>query len=289
MKIIHISDTHIGSEKIASMNAERMNMFVDDLLRHRLADPKKDVILHTGDLINSATGQNRYDAKKILDRLDHEGYRVILCPGNHDYGNNIAMEATKAKIFKTEFAPYIFHGARQEFPVLIPFDDHVFIGLDSNADELNCWQRFFAEGHLGQKQLEKLNDMLDSDSVRGRKIILYMHHHPFYYGYSVKPDICDKNPLPHLLAGFTRSFRRLKDAYSLCQIIRNRIDVLCFGHMHHGLDCSGESSKYGIKLALDGGSITCADNNSDRMRYRIIDLESMTHEVRMIRMPRLSP
>lgn len=278
MKLVHISDTHIG----AGENADRLNRLVDSLLRNN--DPESCVVLHTGDLIDSATGENRREARKILDRLAQNGFRVFLSPGNHDYGGKSGVDEHEAKIFKEEFASYIFDSAQQGFPVLTPLGDkYVLIGLDSNAAELNCWNRWYAEGHLGSAQLDRLNHMLDSDLVRDKKVVLYLHHHPFYYGYSVRPDIGDKDFFWHLKVRFTRLFRRLKDAYSLCQIIRDRVDVLCFGHMHLGLDCSGESGKYGIKLALDGGSTTCTEGDSDRMRCRIIDLDELTYKVRMIK------
>lgn len=283
MKLVHISDTHIG----AGENADRLNRLVDDLLIH--TDPKNCIVLHTGDLIDSATGENRREAKKILDRLAQNFSRVLLSPGNHDYGDKSGVGEHEARIFKEEFASYIFGDAQRDFPVPTPLGkEYVLIGLDSNAAELNCWNRWYAEGHLGSAQLDKLNRMLDSDSVRGKKVILYLHHHPFYYGYSVRPDIGDKNFFRYLKVRFTRLFRRLKDAHSLCQIIRDRVDVLCFGHMHLGLDCSGESGKYGIKLALDGGSTTCTEDDSDRMRCRIIDLDGLTYQVLMIKNDRWS-
>jgi hypothetical protein len=98
------------------------------------------------------------------------------------------------------------------------------------------------------------------------------------------PDVGDGRPLSHLVSRLTRPFRRMEDAYSLCQIIRDRAPVLLFGHMHEGLDCSGESGKYGIGLALEGNSTTETENIHDRLRYRIIDLATMTHITRMLKM-----
>jgi len=279
MKIIHLSDTHIGT----GANAARSTLVVDDLIRHPPDELARCVVVHTGDLIHAATPDNRQTGKALLDRLSTAGYRVIMCPGNHDYGDTFEVNNEAARIFKQEFASYLFHDEPHAFPVLHRLnDDTALIGLDSNAAELKFLQGLFAEGHLGASQLDRLNRLLDTSALAGKKIVLCLHHHPFYYGYSVMPDVGDGNLLKHLTARLTRPFRRMKDAYSLCQIIRDRAQVLLFGHMHEGLDCSGESAKYGIPLALDGNSTTDADNGHDRLRYRIIDLATMKHDVRII-------
>lgn len=278
MKLIHISDTHIGRGD----NALRFERVVDDLLANPPDAPGNCVIVHTGDLIDSATDANRQAGRLLLDRLATR-YRVLLCPGNHDYGDAVSVDEEAAQAFQLAFGDYIFQGKPQEFPVLSEVGNHVFIGLDSDAEELSFWERWFAEGHLGGKQLSSLNQLLDSPAVTGKQVIIYLHHHPFSFGYSVMPDVGDRNPMNYLYVQLTRPFLRLKDAYSLCQVIRDRAQGLLFGHMHFGLDCSGEARKYGIGLALDGGSTTCADNDADRMRYRVIDLSDLSQTVRMLK------
>lgn len=276
MKIIHISDTHIGF----GSNLSRFNVLVDELIADPPDEPSRCIVLHTGDLIDAATEANRIAAKQILQRLEAVGYRILICPGNHDYGDKIRIDRADSRLFLRDFSGYIFQNQPAEFPVLYEADGCAFIGLDSNEAELSLWEHWFAEGYLGKSQLEKLNHLLDQ--VRDKYVILYLHHHPFYYGYSVMPDVGDKNLLSHFIAWLTRPFRRLKDAYSLCQIVRDRVDLLCFGHMHHGLDSSPESRKYGIPIALDGGSTTCTDDDTDRMRYRIIDTKHGVQSMRMI-------
>ncbi len=280
MKIIHLSDTHIG----AGANEERTDLVVEDLIKNPPDDPGQCAVVHTGDLIHAATPGNRLAAKSRLDRLRESGYRVILCPGNHDYGDSLGVSSEEARTFREEFASYLFPEGPREFPVLHRLgDDHVLIGLDSSAAELKFPQGFFAEGHLGAPQLDRLNRLLDADALKGKNAVLCLHHHPFYYGYSVMPDVGDGHLFKHLTARLTRPFRRMKDAYSLCRIIRDRVQAVLFGHMHEGLDCSGESAKYGIPLALDGSSTTDADNVNDRLRYRIIDPAATAYTVRMIR------
>lgn len=280
MKLIHISDTHIGRGD----NAMRFERVVDDLLAHPPGATQDCLILHTGDLIDSASDANRRAARVLLDRLATR-YRVLLCPGNHDYGDATSVDEEAAEAFQKAFGDYIFQGKPARFPVLSEVgDDLVLIGLDSNAEELNFWERWFAEGHLGEEQLSELDRLLDSHAVAGKQVVVYLHHHPFSFGYSVMPDVGDRNPLYYFYVHLTRPFLRLKDAYSLCQVLRDRAQVLLFGHMHFGLDCSGDGQKYGIRLALDGSSTTCADNDTDRMRYRVIDLSDRSYTVRTLKL-----
>lgn len=279
MKLIHISDTHIG----CGDNAFRFERVVDDLLANPPDHPANCLIIHTGDLIDCATEANRRAGRLLLDRLATR-YRVLMCPGNHDYGDAMSVNEEAAQAFLCEFGDYIFQGQPPVFPVLSEMGNHVFIGLDSNAAELSFWERWFAEGHLGEKQLASLNQLLDSPALAGKQIFIYQHHHPFSFGYIVMPDVGDRNLLHYLYIQLTRPFLRLKDAYSFCQVLRDRVQGLLFGHMHYGLDCGVEGRKYGLKLALDGSSTTCTDNDADRMRYRVIELSDLSQTVRMLKL-----
>lgn len=279
MKIIHLSDTHIGHKL---MN-ERFELLIGDLTRRRPLNPESHLLIHTGDLIHRASADNREAARVMLNRLRAFGYPVLLCPGNHDYGDSLRVGAKAAREFREVFADYLFQdGSDEGFPSLHLRGDCAFIGLDSSASELHGLDRLLAEGQLGWEQLSRLNALLDSQSLRGKRIVIYLHHHPFAAGYSVSPDLGDGRLLFHLFTSLTRPFRRLKDAHTFTSIVRDRAQVLLFGHMHHGLDCSGEAMKYGIPLALDGGSSTCAETGDDRMRYRVIDLATLTRETRFL-------
>jgi len=112
-----------------------------------------------------------------------------------------------------------------------------------------------------------------------------LHHHPFFDSYVVAPDIADGHYFSHLLGWNTRRLRRLKDAYSLLQIIRDRADMVLFGHQHYGYDYSAEGRRYGVPIALDGSSSTCTEMDTDRMRYRIIDTNTGQITVRLVTLP----
>jgi 3',5'-cyclic AMP phosphodiesterase CpdA len=293
VKIIHLSDTHVGY----GGNEMLLRKIVEDLTKSRPCDTKQHLLIHTGDLVDDAANPSASKAARaLLEELREFGYGVLLCPGNHDYGDSMSMTRQHADDFRSAFGDFFYlqgdtcamgaralaNGTGDIFPVVHIIADIALIGLDSCWAEMNWLDRFFAEGKLGVEQLLDLNMLLDRPELAGKKIIIYLHHHPFYYGYKVKPDLSEAHAWSHWLASVTRSFRRLKDAYSFNQIVRDRVHVLLFGHVHFGLDCRAESRKYGIPLAFDGSSSTCMSMDTDRMRYRIIDLDNMTSETRFI-------
>lgn len=279
MHIIHLSDTHCGT----GTHTARMNLLVDDILS--FGDPANTVVVHTGDLIDTSSLAQMEEGRTILQRIADSGRTVLLSPGNHDYGDKWRMSAPQAAVFKQTLKDFIFHDGSAVFPVVTLTDEVAFIGLDSNQGEMGWWSRWFAEGSLGHHQLERLNKILDRPDVKKRTVVLYMHHQPFMGAFSVKPDVADKQFLSHLMRWHNSRYLRLEDAYTFVQVIRDRIDILLFGHRHLTLDYQAEAVRYGFKMALDGSSSTSAKMDTDRMRYRVIDTQAGTYDVRFVNFP----
>ncbi len=287
MKIIHLSDTHIGHGDCAL----QFRKIVDDLTLWRPCNPGQHLIIHTGDLVDRASDSASLAlADQLLSELRGFGYRILLCPGNHDYGDSLSLSAGLAMQFRSRFREFLFPDQGQAkdageacFPTLHSVGNCAFIGLDSNWGELNWYDRLFAEGEFGKEQLARLDDMLDRQLASGNRVVVYFHHHPYPYGFMVNPGLGESAAIGQWIMRLTRSFRRLKDAYSFNQIVRDRAQLLLFGHMHFGLDCRAESGKYGIPLAFDGSSSTGKDMVGKMLRYRIIDLDSLVAETRFLK------
>lgn len=279
MKIIHLSDTHVGYGD----NERRLRALLHDIAE--LGAPQDHVVVHTGDLIHHGHPDERRLGRALLDTLADQGWRILLAPGNHDYGDSLHVDPQWAADFRQHFAPFIFGAAPAQFPVLTLLDDCAFIGLDSNEAEMGFWERWMAEGYLGEGQISRLNALLDSTALQGRTVVLYLHHHPFFDAPVVRADVGDHGYLSHLFGWNTRRFRRLKDAYSLMQCVRDRADILLFGHQHFGLDYSAEGQRYGIRTALDASSSTATQMDTDRMRYRVIDTATGAVVTRFVGFP----
>ena len=284
MKIIHISDTHIGS----AHGAQRFLRIIDDI-HQVVASDGPWVLVHTGDLIDEALEPQRALARQLLAQLarlpDGRVLPILLAPGNHDYGWSWHTDWQAARDFRAAFAAPIFGHELPGFPVLRVLDDCAFVGLDSSAMEFGLLKGLFAKGELGQAQLWRLNALLDRPELQGLYKVVYLHHHPFIDGYSVRPDVADRHFLNKITKWYGRGLLRLKDADSLMQVLRDRVDLLLFGHRHHGLDHRFEAQRYGIGMAFDGSSTTAEKTDADTMRYRIIDTTTSAVLVRRVPLP----
>lgn len=276
MKIVHLSDTHCG----VRANLERLDSIVSMIVR--TYDPRNTIVVHTGDLIDSYNELNCRLASASLKPLRNCGFRILLCPGNHDYGNRAYTDNVFAQAYRDYFAKDIFGDNSHVFPVVNYVGDCAFIGIDTMQDELGFFSRIWAEGNIGPSQREKLTRRIKEAKDEGKKVVVYMHHHPFINGYSIRPDIGDPNMALRMLQWLTKPFRRLKDAYSFIMLVRDRVDVLLFGHQHTGLNHAFEAERYGLKIALDGSSSTVHDMPMDDMHIRVIDTDTMTSETVLI-------
>lgn len=237
-KIIHLSDLHIGYQNCAL----QFNTLVDSIIFTKT--PASDyVVVVTGDLVDDANVQSSYSqAKHYLDKLKQAGFTVLVVPGNHDYGTGMWASKEYVSVFKETF----FNDVTVSYPKLDIIEDIAFIGLDSMAEELDWPDNLFAEGELGQSQLQRLKDLLNQPHVKECvKKVVYLHHHPF-------------DPQP---------FHQLKDSENLKQIIEGRIDALLFGHNHAGKVWNGI---WHIPRCYDAGTATGKENGC--ICWRVIDL-----------------
>ena len=203
----------------------------------------------SGDSHNPA---NYEEAKSYIDKLKAAGFKVLVVPGNHDYGTGAWGSEKYVSLFNQTF----FNNTQIEYPKLDILDDIAFIGLDTMAEELNWYDRMFAEGELGDAQLDRLDALLKSNEVETCKYrVVYMHHHVFH----------------------PRPLRQLKDAEKLGKKLRPQdIDALLYGHNHAGGKHNG---KWGIPRSYDGGTATRKDNGNHP--HRVIDLNAMHDGIMM--------
>ncbi len=241
-KIIHLSDTHIGHQDCGS----KFSTIIDNI--SFLKQPAHNyVIIITGDLADNGNRPDQCDeAAQAVRKLEKKGYRVLVVPGNHDYGTGTMGNIKNVRLFKKR----LFNNPDLTYPKLDVIDEMAFIGLDSSAGELNWYDRVLAQGELGSKQLERLDNILGDKAISGLKKIVYLHHHPFDF----------------------KLGRQLKDSNNLRSIIENRIDVLLFGHYHRSRISAGKifHGVWGIPRCYNAGTSTHKNGNPGF--HRVIDL-----------------
>lgn len=240
MKIIHLSDPHIGFENCT----ERFRIIVENIIS-RIHPASDHVIVITGDIADDATDPDQYpEAKRLIDKLKDAGFQVLVCPGNHDYGTGTFHFAR----FRMVFGEVFFRDPHIEFPKLDIIQNTAFIGLDTMHGMMRWWTHWTSQGWITSKQLKQLNKILLSPIVKScRHVVVYMHHHPFKFRW--------------------RFF--LRDAYTLKRILKkHKIAALLFGHYHLGL---AYPNQCGIPRCYDGGTATSKLNSPSP--HRIIDLD----------------
>lgn len=230
-RIIHMSDFHVGYNDFD----QRLRMIADNLIIEKGDKANEYVIIVTGDLVNDANYRGSYEkVKACFDVLNKAGFEHILAiPGNHDYGTGDMGDQKFVKEFQR-----VFYGREIMFPKKDIIDDIAYIGLDSMDDELNWYDKIWAEGELGKRQLKLLVKMLREEDVRAcKKRVIYLHHHPFTW-----------RPLHQL-----KDSRKFKNILTRAMAEGISIDALLFGHDHQG---NAHNGKWGVPRCYDAGTST---------------------------------
>lgn len=243
-QIIHLSDLHIGYRDCG----QKATKIVKNIIKHE--NPVNSIIIITGDIVDQARRDKDLAAGlELIQELRKHNFRVLLCPGNHDYGTGLMNPPKTAQNFRKLFLPQV-----KEFPQVDIIENTVFIALDTGAEELRWYDRLFVDGGLGAAQLARLDKILADPQIKTKTKVLYFHHHLF-------PNIpcC-----------------QLKGSKKLKAVIENKIDIVLYGHMHFGWS---NNKTWGIKIMLDGGSSTgkkMAKIFSIRIKHRGIDLTDLS-------------
>jgi len=273
IKFVQLSDLHIhgSNKKNDNVNTQKIVNYIGEKYSG-LKKKDKPVVLITGDITDDGKKSQYKNAVKLIQPLVDAGFKVLACPGNHDYGlaGNFYTEKSQQR-----FQDYILadllgikKAGRSDvkmekiYPTVDKINGSLFIGVDSvvgNEDEL----LHFASGEVGKEQRKKLAAIL-TDPVHSKKQkIVYLHHHPFY-----------RNILKKIVL-------ELDDAKKVMRILGGRVDFLCFGHKHvsdvwpaeHGIDwilASGKSTERNDRYKFQFREVTIDgdDNNVSIVTFR---------------------
>lgn len=184
-------------------------------------DPTTDYLVVTGDITSDGEDDQIAEAVKALWSFKD---RLLLCPGNHDYGplGNLYQEETarrfddvllrKLGLDKVQSGPAGFYSKR-----VVPRVLHdgagirvLALGLNSNLKTKNPTD--FAQGELGPVQIAELRGMLLDPQYAGMWVLVYLHHRPQYLG-------------PIMELGFG-----MHDAEDFIAAVTGRAQVVVFGH-----------------------------------------------------------
>jgi exonuclease SbcD len=91
MRLIHISDTHLGYSFGTRISETGINQRTDDVMKvfdsliRRIIEMKPDILIHSGDLFDSVRPNNRVTDFTLerVRRLSEAGIETVLLSGNH--------------------------------------------------------------------------------------------------------------------------------------------------------------------------------------------------------------
>jgi len=272
MKILHLSDLHLKPSKKHQNYLHTQNLFTE--IQNNFS-PDSTKIIISGDLGDGRKINKEYAHLKYLIHTHLAAFDIMICPGNHDYGGYGSLQRKNKNLpaeYKTVLLglPNIVSKplTNDDFPTCNAFDVEIgdddgnqtckiyCIGLNSmEAEVKRIFTRFGAHGTIGCDQLRRLHDIITAIEKRREpengnersKIIVYLHHHPFYH-------------VPFMI---------LKDEKVFHNVIKNRIDVLLFGHHHRENDFSGHrtSLSYGQIVYCSGKSTDCHEKKCYTFNY----------------------
>lgn len=232
--IAHLSDLHVGLPQF-ERNFELFFPVIEKI--------KPDVIVITGDLVDSPNEQYIERAKEVIGKLKSLSYKkdsLFLVLGNHDRfekGLRILPWPKESKIISNKFSDNILSGAKIIDSNGIRIG---FIGLDSAKSS-----KHLAQGIISPDQLTTFES--DASNIRKECDILVacLHHHP------LKIAEVEINQGAYLEATMTL----VNSAQFLRVLSRTDVDIVLNGHHHFKRICwYGEECELKRSLILGAGS-----------------------------------
>ena len=189
-RFIHIGDLHIHQNNEEEDNRNCVAVVHDIVNRYSGDSPgKKPTVMLIGDIVDDGKETQYKNAVKILRPLVKNNFKVIACPGNHDYGRVGNFYTDKSQRHFQEYILGELLGIKEGkeypktkmediYPIVDTIDNTLFIGLDSvvgNEDDIG----HFASGEVGKKQRSKLKNILKKNvGSKKNPVVVYFHHHP---------------------------------------------------------------------------------------------------------------
>lgn len=212
MKILHLSDLHIG--------ADQNDTALLRIMEHINTRYGWDVpIVITGDVVDTPTPANYKRAQDLLQRI--AAHPLFIVPGNHDYypmGIDPGgwYDPPGASLWGRFIEP-LCQQTRHRRPYVWRHQALNIIGLDTMAGTAGDWRADTAAGSVGGAQLHRLTTLLQDSPT------IVIGHHRVHWR-----DV----------------WHRMRDAGDLAQIMEPRALAYLCGHQHQEAIVEGNGTIY---------------------------------------------
>ena len=220
MDILHISDTHFIKE--VRDDDQRMITAIKNKYPNHL-------LIITGDVADDGSEEQYGVAYGLLGLLPN---KILMCPGNHDYGKAGIIYTEECEKNYHTFAEKIFSDT-YDLGVFV-MDDVVFVRVITPFNTNAPFK--FACGKVGEAQMAWIKAVFEE--FKKKKKVVHLHQHPWIH---------------------TDPTMRLIDADEFLKVCEDaKVDVLLFGHRHvvgrwHGYKGIGDGLACG-RTTADGSA-----------------------------------
>jgi predicted phosphodiesterase len=204
VRILHITDLHFGAHDSA----------LAESLQHRVCDLKPDVIVCTGDLVDTAHQDYLEQAKEYLEQLanlSEKPSKVLVVPGNHDYRKHGFLWLDRAGKYIRVFSQAATDIFLEEENVWIYGFDSAHAGSFGGGGEIR--KKDLAHFHTRYEELQHRHPLF-GDAVK----IVALHHHPLPVNWDHRWQ--------------DRWLTMTNSGAFLSAVLFRRIDLVVHGHEH---------------------------------------------------------
>jgi Icc protein len=245
MRIIHTGDLNI-KEKMDQGTNEKVLKFINEI-----KDSDADLMVITGDIVESGLEDDYYKAVELFDLLSIE---KVFIPGKRDFynGGNVCFSASFYDLESALDLPEDPSAQRRNGSRPLIIDrDYILVGICTPRRDLGS-------GTIGHGQ-KRLTESLFKEQGAEKYKILLMHHHLL--------------PIP--IGGLEGNI--INDVGDIIRMISDvSIDLVLTGHQHHPWACVYSS---GIHNTTHTTILTCGSPTMEYPRgfrfnsYNVIDID----------------
>jgi 3',5'-cyclic AMP phosphodiesterase CpdA len=247
LKLIHVSDLHFH-QSTADNSAPAK------LLEKIKSVPDIDYLIVTGDITDDGV---KKQFKRATNALKPFKNRLLLVPGNHDYGpfGNVYFVQC-AEYFDKQFLNDLEPGARfikkHPYVKLIEKDGVKLLTVGLNSVLKTASILDFARGGIGKSQLASLDEILSRPEFAGVPKLVYMHHRP---------------------GKFDKWVLEMNDTEEFMKIIAiHDVAVLAFGHSgNNNMDVASMDEELSVLRENDGKTFILNANGS-RKKFQYFEI-----------------
>jgi 3',5'-cyclic AMP phosphodiesterase CpdA len=254
----------IGKRAVGALNllVYRRRKHKMDLLAALNADLRAqapDHVALTGDLSNVSLEAEWREALKWLEALGRSPEEVTIIPGNHDA---YVPEVVERRAFESMFAPFQTPGPGGEgaaAPTPLPVDGYPFVRLRGplaivSVNSCVATRGLGAWGRIGGEQLGRVESVLASPDLRGRRRVVLIHHPPVRHKGVEDRNLRDREEFTAVLA-------------------RAGADLVLHGHDHEDEVCRIPGPGGREIPVIGAGSASYVGSATRRARYNIYEFD----------------